>query len=64
MKKNYLPIEKSDCPHNNCSGQLMYYHEIGENDLYYCSCCYGLAVWDGNKIERRIGEAYPDRKKS
>ena len=51
------------CPHCGKVDGLSYYHEAREDDLYYCSGCYGLVVWDGEKVSAIAGEAYPNREK-
>lgn len=61
MRHNILPIKLSICPH--CAYKdLSYYHEDGKGkDLYYCPKCYGIVSWDGNKVVKQVGEAYPNR---
>jgi uncharacterized protein YbaR (Trm112 family) len=65
MKKVSMPDEVRVCPHCK-EASLNYYREAnsGSGDMYYCSSCYGLAMWDGENVTSLQGEAYPHRDKS
>ena len=64
MKKISMPDKDRRCPH--CKKNLLaYYHEDNQTgcDLYYCTFCFRLVIWDGKRVESCDGEAYPDREK-
>ena len=58
------PKEKRDCPQKKCDGELRYYHEDNNGDLYYCEKCYRIALWDGRSVYKSENEAYPNRDKT
>lgn len=61
MRHNILPIRLAVCPHCGYK-DLSYYKEDGKGkDEYYCKKCYGKVSWDGSKVVKIVGEAYPDR---
>ena len=64
MNNNCMPADHRDCPHCNAKDSLAYYHEVGRGiDIYYCQRCFSIVEWDGIKISKTDGEAYPDREK-
>jgi len=65
MKINTMPQINRDCPHCGEKGTLNYYHEaIGKTDEYYCEKCYKIVLWNGQRVTKISGEAYPNRDKS
>lgn len=64
MKYNVLPKDKRDCPHCGRKESLAYYMEGSKGDLYFCSNGYHISYWNGEKVDKTDGEAYPFRDKS
>jgi hypothetical protein len=65
MKKVACPIDIRKCPHCGKKETVYYFKEDDRTncDLYYCSSCFKLMIWDGKRLERCEGEAYPNRDK-
>lgn len=68
MKQISIGSFKRKCPYCKRSSsqsysQLSYFKENGNNDLYYCKSCFKLVEWNGDKIIKVEGEAYPNRDK-
>lgn len=63
MKQISMPLEKRNCETCGAKNTLSYYSEFMGDDMYYCSNCFMITVWDGKKTTPIHDEAYPDRDK-